>query len=527
VSVADWLHKHPLLRPLLYLAVGIAVGDALFFRTPFAIPTVYLIVASAIGVAALFPAYYLGRTRPIVFEVSVFLCFFVGGGSLSYYRLDGVRVDWSDSPAIYRAWITSSPVEKPRTYQFRATVDTRNVLLYLPKDSLGASVRRGDELSFRAVVNRPANNDTLRTFDYARYLYRQGVSGTVFVPRGRWMLESYRTQSSWLQVAFDARDRVLELYRRLPFSDEQRSLLAALTVGYKDELTTDIRESFSASGVAHVLAVSGLHVGLIYGLFLLFVGGRPLRSRWMQGGQTLLILLLLWMFAFITGLSPSVVRAVTMFSLLALSRFVRGSSVAFNTLCTTALAMLVFRPSWLFDVGFQMSFSSVAAIHYLQQPIRAWWSPTNRVVAYMWDIATVSIAAQIGVTPLVLFYFGHFSVHFLLSNLAVVPLMALIMYAAVAMLALSPVSFLCTAVAWVVKGLLATLLWLVRTVEALPYAVIDHIRFGLLDLTAYYLLLVLLIVYLHTRKVGVLIGFLVVLLLYVTFLYFLIPWMNG
>jgi competence protein ComEC len=492
VSRTNRLHQFPALRPLLAFAVGIAGGDALFFHASH-LPLIPLLIASSLlAVFLCVFVYIFGKNRSVTVGVAIFSCFLLGGAALSVLRLERTRVSWKSDAEIYRAWVVDAPSERPKTIRCRSQIGDRTVLLYLPKDSLSATVRRGDELSFRAVITPPTDIDSTDAFDYARYLHRQGISGTGFVPRGRWLIESYRTQSNWQQTAFDARERILALYRRLPFNDDERALLSALTVGYKTDLSPDVRESFSVSGVSHVLAVSGMHVGLIYGLILLLFGGVSSGSRFSLILQTLVSLLLLWIFAFITGLSPSVVRAALMFSLLALSRLVSGRTIAFNTLCVAALGMLAFRPLWLFDVGFQLSFTAVSAILFLQPRLGRLWLPKRPIIRYVWSICTVSVAAQIGVTPLILFYFGRFSTHFLVTNVLVVPLVALTVYAAVVLLATSPIAFLCTGVAWLVKGLLASLLWIVRGIERLPYASIDEVPFTMTGVCLCYSALILL-----------------------------------
>ena len=181
-------------------------------------------------------------------------------------------------------------------------------------------------------------------------------------------------------------------------------MLAALTLGYKDALTPELRESFSTTGAMHVLAVSGLHVGIIFVVleFLL-----SFLNRWRFGKRLkpILIIVLLWSYAFITGLSPSVLRSSVMFSCMAFGGVLGRKSNTYNTIFVSAFFLLFFNADLLFDVGFQLSYSAVIAIVYFQPKIAGLLYVRNRFLRWAWDLAAVSLAAQIGTAPFAIFYF--------------------------------------------------------------------------------------------------------------------------
>lgn len=229
-------------------------------------------------------------------------------------------------------------------------------------------------------------------------------------------------------------------------------------MGYKEGLSEEIRESFSVSGSSHVLALSGLHIGFLYALLWFCLRWLPGRWRAMAVLRTLLIIAFLWGFAFFTGLSASVVRSVFMFSLFALSGLSRRKNFSLNTLSAVAFFMLLCRPVWLFDVGFQLSFCAVTAILLLQPRIYRWFPGVHsRIGHYLCSLMSVSIAAQIGTAPLVLLYFSRFSTHFLLTNLLVIPLVSFIMYTTVIMLLFTPYFPLQSIIAIGVKWLIGLL----------------------------------------------------------------------
>lgn len=390
--------------------------------------------------------------------------------------------------AIYRIHIQEAPEAKERSFlctsQVVSVYDGRalnplshpsNVLVYFPKDSASATLRRGDVLQVYTQLAPPVNNGNPFEFDYARYLRDRGIAATGYVAAGKWQRVGHEVARTFRQRAHDCRHQVVELYRRLGFSTDERAVLSALTVGAKDELSPSIAETYSVAGVSHVLALSGLHIGLIYALlWFLFA---PLWQRWQSIKPLLLLVLLavLWAYAFVTGLSSSVVRSVVMFSLLALGSFQYEKPLTLNTLAVTAFVMLLYRPSWLFDVGFQLSFVAVVAILVFQPRIYAIWRPSRRWLRYLWGLITVSMAAQLGTAPLVMLYFSRYSTHFLLANLWAVPMVTLVLYAALLLLVLTPFTVLQQGFAMVVKLLVGMLNAVLRWVENLPLASIDGI----------------------------------------------------
>ena len=273
------------------------------------------------------------------------------------------------------------------------------------------------------------------------------------------------------------------------FEADELAVLSALTVGDKEELSDDIVETYSVSGASHVLALSGLHIGFLYALLLFVL--RPLWRRWRRLKPLLLLLLVLFLvsFAFFTGLSSSVVRSVVMFSLLAFAGLQPEKPLTLNTLAATAFLMLLCKPVWLFDVGFQLSFSAVAAIVLVQPKLYALWKVDNRFLRYLWGLMTVSVAAQLGTAPLVIFYFSRFSTHFLLTNLWVIPMVSLVLYSAVFLLMLTPLPFVQHLFARVVEALVHVQNEVLRWIERLPGAAVDDIWLDIWGVLLVYLFL--------------------------------------
>lgn len=438
-----------------------------------------------------------------IFGLCATLFLFVLGACWLNVRLQQTVFEFSSEPAIYRVTITERPEEKERSVLCRAQVfeqrdssaikklSPRSVLLYFALDSAGKTIRRGDELLVSTRLALPMNNGGAEGFDYRRYLIHKNISATGFVSAGKWQPVAHRASNSISNSALDCRDRLLERYRELGFEGDNFAVLSALTLGYKDELSEAIRESFSVSGSGHLLAISGLHVSFLYVLLLFLLNRLPGSSTAVNLIRLGVVISALWGFAFLTGLSPSVVRSVIMFSLLAMSRFFTGRPVAMNTLCVAGFGMLLYNPCWLFDVGFQLSFVAVASILLIQPWLYRKLVLRNYFLDKLWGVTTVSVAAQIGTAPLVLLYFSRFPVHFLLTNILVIPLVTVIIYVAIFMLVCSLVPVVGGVVAYGLNVLLNLLTGTVRQVEALPFASVDRLWVYHLEVLLFYLALFL------------------------------------
>lgn len=386
--------------------------------------------------------------------------------------------------------------------------------LYFLKDSTVAALHREDVLWIYARLSPPVDWDLADGFDYVRYLHRRGIAGTAYVADGRWQRVGHEQHHSFQGLALDYRDRIVALYRRLGFQGDELAVLSALTVGDKSELDATLRTTYSATGAAHVLALSGLHVGILY--LLLWTLLAPL-WRW-KGMRPLLVvclLIALWGFAFLTGLSASVVRAVTVCSMLLLSRLQLQWMQPMNTLAATAFLMLLFRPMWIFDVGFQLSFAAVVAILLFHPWLMDLCPSDRRWIRKVWGVAALSTAAQLGTAPLVLYYFSNFPIHFLLTNLWVVPWVSLILYASLLMLALTPLPLWQQCFSVVVETQIRLQNEWLQWIERLPGATLGHLRMTIFEVLLCYLFLFQLLYWrqLYTARRTMMLLFILLLLL--------------
>ncbi|MCD8081365.1 MAG: ComEC family competence protein [Bacteroides sp.] len=522
------VQRYPMLRLVIPLILGIVAGyvllvygDKVLFSSLIPFLAGYAIVLCGLWLSRRYALRWL-------FGVAVFLFFVWTGLWLFQQEVWKIVYDFPDEETVYYFRLTEEPEQKARSILCRGYLPVgrdsagefaveRHVLLYLAVDSLSSSLTRGDELWVSARIRPPANRGNPDEFDYAWYLFRSGISGTGYIPSGKWKFARHSARRTLYQVASDVRGKVLTLYRRLGFEGETFAVLAAVTLGYKQELSEEIRNTYASTGASHILALSGLHIGFLYLLFY-YLLVYPVRHRpGFRVAGVLALVLLLWAFAFLTGLSPSVVRSVIMFSLLALSLLLPGGAISLNTWAAAGFLMLLFRPFWLMDVGFQLSFSAVAAILCIQPWLYGKWRIENRVGRYLWGLTTVSVAAQIGTFPLVLYYFSRFPVWGLLTNLLVVPIVSLWIWTAVGMLLLTPFPGLQQWVAAVLGKLIRVTHQLLSGIEQWPLAVEEQIRVALPEVILCYLLLFLVGWYVADRRFSVLRGIGIVVLCWVCF----------
>ena len=348
-------------------------------------------------------------------------------------------VAWPEGEHTYEAVVISEPVAKPKTIAVDVLLlSTRQkIKCYIHTDERSSALTVGDGIVFSGRVQE-INDYRRGTFNYRRYMEVHGFTGSVYVAGWKWQKRvlSLRNLSSIerCRISFlRLRHRLLLGYRQSGLGGDEYGVIAAMTLGDKSALTSELRETYSMTGASHVLALSGLHLGIIYYVLSLLVVGRRFRAV-----SQLLVIIAIWAFAFLVGLPSSVVRSATMFSLYALLSIGDRKKMSVNVLAVTAVCMLAANPLALFDVGFQMSFMAVLGILLwvpLFDRLVSWsYMLDHPAVRWLWGLLTVSLAAQLAVAPLIAYYFNRFSTWFLLTNLVVIPAVSVILYVSLFML---------------------------------------------------------------------------------------------
>lgn len=475
MAVTSFLRKNPLFRLALPLIAGIAVGWYCGIEVP------HILFLSMLSVVMLLLG--LHRDSPCwLFGVAACLFMFAAGLFVEEQEEAAKAPQWSAEKCRYSAQLVEEPVEGTATMKALADVEScdssaaegmRNrgrAYLYFPRSVEAEQLHAGSEVLLDVKMRPFMNAGNPAEFDIEKYYYIKGVSGYAFVGRDGWEYAG-DGEPSLLMRAMSTRERVVGMYRSLSFEDEELALLSALTLGEKRDFPKELKESYSVAGASHILALSGMHLGVFY---LLLVTLLPLRgtNRMLLLVREPLVVLLLWAFAFVAGLSPSIVRAAILFTLMSVGRCLHQDSSAVSSLSFAAIVMLLFSPHLLFDLSFQLSFAAVLSILLLLSPLQSALRVQERGVVsrYLLNLLLLTVAAQLGTLPFVWCSFGVFPVYFVLTNFVVVPLAFLLMTLAVMVWTLAFVPFLQQAVAVLLKLVVAAMNGCVSWIASLPGA---------------------------------------------------------
>ncbi len=386
------------------------------------------------------------------------------------------------------------------------------IVAYLEKDSLTAELDPGDKLIIRAGISDFQKAGNPWEFNYPRYMKDRGIYGTLYAASDNW--RKLDRGSEFSIIIFSSRIRA-RLYKILAekLDGDELALCSALIFGERDYLSEEVKDSFSRAGVMHVMAVSGLHVGIIYlmlfySLFFLdgFKHGRILKS--------VVIILLLWLYAMITGLTPSVLRATVMFSFLVIGKNLGRNTNIYNSLALSAFVLLCLNPFYLRNVGFQLSYLAVTGIVFFYPKIYALLSSRFWVLNKIWMLFSLSVAAQLSTFPLVIFYFHKFPNLFFISNLFVIPLVSVLIYLGFITLLFSFSAVLLNIFSFLLKMVSSILISGVEAVGNLKFSVSSPLFLDTPEVGILYLMIIFAGIFLVYRKNKHFIIFLILLVIF-------------
>lgn len=380
-------------------------------------------------------------------------------------------------------------VEKNKTYKAEGFVESvisnnqvmacsGKLLLYFSKDSLAPVLNYGDRIILRKNLQPIKNSGNPGAFNYQRYAAFQGIFHNVFLKEKDWTLlqqPGANKPGIFKKFIFSARETVLSTLREnIQTGKDELGIAQALLIGYTNDLDKDLVQAYSNTGVVHIIAVSGMHLALIYVLLTWIFAKVPVIKR-SKVLQLVLVLTCLWLFALVTGASASVLRAAVMFTFIAIGKqFFKETSI-YNSLAASAFILLCYNPYYLWSVGFQLSYLAVLGIVIFQKPVYNCVYIKNKWLDKVWQLTAVSTAAQLLTFPVCIYYFHQFPNLFLITNLVAVPLSAVILYAAIALAALAWIPFAGVYLGKLVGGLT----WLMNTfilwVNGFSFAVWDRI----------------------------------------------------
>ncbi len=412
---------------LLYYILGILLQGAFFLFTEFLLTGI--LFSSFLAGYFLFKKYIF---RKIFLGVAVMI---LGGLTLfthdqrnSQAYFENEFVEDTKQTCVFEIAEVFKKTSKVNNYKAKVLqVGNKEVLgnVFLV-GGLSAAFNLGDRILVNTSLETLPEPRNPYQFNYARYLENQQIYKKVNLFTNEWKLLPEKSNSLKTEIA-NFRKKLLVSLSEQGFSPDVLMITKAMVLGDKRELSKELKLGYSKAGVLHILAVSGLHVGII--LLMLNFLFKPIEYLSTKGKVVKLfcVLLCLWGYAFLVGASPSVIRSVTMFSFVAVGLYLNTATRVLFSLVSSALILLIYNPYYLFDVGFQMSYLAVFFIIWIQPLLYEFWKPKNLFLDYFWKLLTVSTAAQLGVLPLSLFYFHQFPSLFLLTNLVVIPFVGVIL----------------------------------------------------------------------------------------------------
>lgn len=395
---------------------------------------------------------------------------------------------------------------KPNTYNYKyiatlTTLDTINatgkLLLNVPRDSTYSPLFVDDELVIYTKVtsiNRPLNP---HQFNYANYLENIGVYHKIEAKNNYKKLIA--TKHTAKGIASSIRTKTTNKLNNAGFGSEELSIIKALLLGERNTIQTETLDAYKNAGAIHILALSGLHIGILL-LVLQFVFS-PL--EYLPKGKTIklvVIVIFLWSFALLAGLSSSLVRAVTMFTFVAYAMYLNRPTSSFNIVALSLFFILLLQPNLLFSVGLQMSYAAVFSIILFNPIFQKIWLPKYYITTKIWQLLTVSFAAQLGVLPISLYYFHQFPGLFFITNLAIIPFLGIILSLGIVVLVLALSNTLPSFLVAIYNSIIFAMNSVVKWVALQENFLIKAISFNKIQITLSYLFLLLLLRFFAKRS---------------------------
>ena len=505
------INKIPLVRLLIPFIGGIIIAA---YTNNDSLLLFYCFLASLITLFTLIFIRSINANYTIrwLFGLLIYVNFLLAGYHLTSFKIKKSKTfnPIANQEQLFVGEINETPQTKRKTVKVILTVRQiknddewqaikNKVLLYLKKDSLSKLLHIGDIIAIKTTLKLVPPPKNPYEFNYRNYLNNHFIYHQAYINASKWTFLHKSERYSLFKVASSIRRKLINALQQKGLDEDELAIASALILGYKNNIDNRLKKAYSSAGAMHVLAVSGLHVGIIYLLFHFLLSFLEQR-KYGRYIKSILLLLILWGYAFITGLSPSILRAATMFSFIIVGKTLNRNSNIFNTLAASALVLLMINPLYIMEVGFQLSYAAVIGIIIIQPLIyplfiSKWW-----LLDKVWEITTVSIAAQIATFPLALLYFHQFPNYFIFSNLIIIPLASLILYLGVMTIACLSIPLLSDYLILALKYLIRFLNWIVTSVESLPYSLSSDIRFHIIDTWLVYIIVVALIALIVFRK---------------------------
>lgn len=504
----NWSER-PMLRLLLFLVLGIVISG--FFPDGnewYYILSCFFIILFAVMVVAVHMrisyAYRWGIGIVIGLLFTIIGVFLVKSQTQNIPKFTtthptALLVNVIDNPTVTQQTVKAVVEIKGSESDTLNMLKTIRVLVYFEKSLQSHDIIYGDDLIVSGVLKTPTKPLNPLEFDYGKYLERGKIHYVTYVKTGCWEKVGYSPANYIIAFAGKLRQKLLSLLAENGMDKDDYSVAAAIILGYDDTMEQNIRQNYVRAGAMHILCVSGLHVGIIF-LVVNFLLGISLRGVKTEIPKAILLLLTIWFYAVITGLSPSVQRAAIMLSVIIIGNLIKRNKDTYNSIAASALLLLISDPMLIYNIGFQLSYAAVAGIVTFQKPLYNMFYIKNMFLDKIWEITALAFSAQLATFPLAIYYFHFFPSWFWLTNLFTFPLSFAIIIAGFVFMILSWIPVAGVAAGTIVAGLIYILNLLIDAVKYLPYSGIDGVYFSIPMLIVVYLFVISVFMVLFARK---------------------------
>lgn len=489
----------PILRLLLPLIAGILIQ----FHLNVSLLPFFILVALGISGFVVYQVFSTSKKFQFSWLSGIAITvFFIGlGGILSFIKNIENNQNWIgkyyQNDVLVKVTLQEDIIEKEKSFKALSKAEAilinnewqpvqGNILLYFKKDSTQPKLQYGSQIVITKGITPIINAGNPGGFNYARYCTFQNISYQAFIADNAYLTLPTTSTNTFNSFLNSSRIKILSILQQYITQPNTLGIAQALLIGYRDNLDRDLVQSYSNTGVVHIIAISGLHLGMIYGLLLFLI--KPFsKNKMVKLLKPIFILLVLWGFSFIAGAAPSILRSAVMFTFIIIGENIGRKSNMYNSLAASAFLLLLINPFNLWDVGFQLSYTAVLSIVIFQKYINRWLYFQNPIIKKIWSLNAVSLAAQILTLPIVVYHFHQFPNLFLITNIVAVPLSGLILYAELFLLVVSINTTIATFIGNTVSWFIQLMNSFIERADSLPFAVWPSLQISILQTGVLYI----------------------------------------
>lgn len=519
-----FLKQSPFIRLVIPLVAGILLRLNIEIPSFLALCAIIITFVLSFGLAVLRKFSHNFKYRWL-FGLNIFLLFFSLGTYLTgeEHKVTDKNLTKTIAPSEYIGVITDLPEERAKSVRFFVEIKQEKsqekfinrrekVLCYVKKDSASLLLKAGDVILFKTAFEDIESSGNPFEFDYKKYLSYQGIRFSTYIDQQYWKRMSGRKLPVIQLWAIKTGNMLEAVFSKIGMTGQELGVASALIIGDKAGLDKEIKQAYVASGAMHILAVSGMHVALLYWVLNMLLSFLD-RKTYGKLLKLIILLMAVWFYALITGMGGSILRAAAMITFVIAGQALNRRINIFNSLAASAFFLLLYNPYNLVDVGFQLSYFAVISIVIFYPLIYQLFEFESWLGNQIWSLTAVTLSAQVLATPISLFYFHQFPNLFLISNLIMIPLSTLIMYFAMVLVVCSFWNGLALLMGKVFNLLVWLLNQVVLIIEGLPYALTKGIYITWFDVCLLYLFVVLITLYFIKKRAGYLISGLVTILI--------------